>query len=109
MACYLQSGIQSQSNIWDGIFYKNSWRAILENNFRKKIHLIFHPIGSEIASDLKHSDKEYIYLTTDILRIIYYVVKAFINEFKEKETFYFEKGRQFPDEFVSVLLFLFSN
>ena len=41
--------------------------------------------------------------------MIYYVVKAFINEFKEKETFYFEKGRQFPDEFVSVLLFLFSN
>ena len=33
----------------------------------------------------------------------------FINEFKNKETFYSEKGRQFPDEFVSFSLFLFSN
>ena len=33
------------------------------NNFRKKIHLTFHLRGSEFDSDLKHSDKEYIYLT----------------------------------------------
>ena len=32
-----------------------------------------------------------------------------MNEFKENETFYSEKGRQFPDEFVSFFLFLFSN
>ena len=38
------------------------WAAPL-NNFRKKIHLtIFHLRGSEFDSDLKHSEKEYIYL-----------------------------------------------
>ena len=35
------------------------------------------------------------------------VAKNFINEFKEKETFYSEKRRQFPDEFVSFFLFSF--
>ena len=32
-----------------------------------------------------------------------------MNEFKEKETFYSEKGIQFLDEFVSFYLFLFLN
>ena len=32
-----------------------------------------------------------------------------MNEFKEKETFYSEKGRQFSNECVSFLLFLLSN
>ena len=43
--------------------------------------------------------------------MIYCSVKQepFINKFKEKETFYSEKERQFPDEFVLFLLFLFSN
>ena len=41
--------------------------------------------------------------------MIYCVAKAFINDFKEKETFYSEKKRQFPDEFVSFVPFLFSN
>ena len=62
MASYLQIGIQTQWNSWDGAFYENSRRAILVNNFRKKIHLIFHLRSSEFDSDLKHSDKEYIYL-----------------------------------------------
>ena len=35
--------------------------------------------------------------------------KPFKNEFKEKKTFYSEQGKQFPDEFVSFFLFLFSN
>ena len=40
---------------------------------------------------------------------IWYIVleKPFINEFKEKEKFYSEKGRQFPDEFIFFSLFLF--
>ena len=47
------------------------------NFFHKKIHLIFLLRGSEFDSDPKHSDKEYIYLTMDILHMmIYYVVKA---------------------------------
>ena len=64
--------------------------------------------GSELwlDSDLKDSDKECVYLTVDILHMIYCVVKAIYKEFKEKETFYSEKGRQFPDEFVSFFLFL---
>ena len=39
------------------------------NNFRKKIHLIFHLRGSKFDSDLKYSDKEYIYryIAYDIL------------------------------------------
>ena len=37
------------------------------------------------------------------------VAKNFINEFKEKETFYSEKRRQFPDEFVSFFLFSFQT
>ena len=77
MACYLQSGIQTQWNIWDGVFYENSWRAVPVNNFRKKIHLIFHLRGSEFDSDLKHSDKEYIYLTIDILNMIALVLVIF--------------------------------
>ena len=76
MACYLQSGIQTLWNIRDGVFYENSWRAVHEDNFGKNIHLIFHLRGSEFDSDLKHSGKEYIYLTIDILHMIYRVVKA---------------------------------
>ena len=60
MTCYLQSSIQSQWNIWDGVFYENSWRGVFVNNFRKKIYLIFYIKGSEFDSDLKHSDKEYL-------------------------------------------------
>ena len=77
-ACFLQSGTQTQWNIWDGVFYKNSLRAVPVNNFRKKIHLTFHLRCSEFDSDLKHSDKDYIYLTTDILNMIYCVVKALV-------------------------------
>ena len=57
-------------------FKKNSCRDALLHNFCKKIHLIFHLRGSEFDSDLKHSDKEYIYLTIDILHMIYCVVKV---------------------------------
>ena len=46
------------------------------NNFCKKIHLIFHFRGFQFDSDLKHSDKKYIYLTIDILHMIYCVVKV---------------------------------
>ena len=103
MACYLQSGIQTQWNIGDGIFYKNSWRDVPVNNIRKKIHLIFRLRGSEFDSDLKHSDKEYIYC-------IRYIVlwKPLINEFKEKKPFYSEKEDSF---LMSLFLFscLFSN
>ena len=74
MASYLQIGIQTQWNSCDGAFYENSRRAILVNNFRKKIHLIFHLRSSEFDSDLKHSDKEYIYLQW--IYCIYGVVKA---------------------------------
>ena len=56
-ACYLQSGIQTQWNIWDGIFYKNSWRTAPLNNFRKKLHLIFYLRGSEFDSDLEHQTR----------------------------------------------------
>ena len=41
--------------------------------------------------------------------MIYCVVKIILNGFKEKETFYSEKGRQFPDNSISFFLFLFSN
>ena len=75
MACYLQSGIQTQRNVWGGGFYENSWRAVLVNNFRKKIHFILHRRGTEFATNLKHLDKEYIYLI-DILHMIYCVVKT---------------------------------
>ena len=34
-----------------------------------KIYLIFHLRGSEFDSDLKHSGKEYIYITMDKLHI----------------------------------------
>ena len=37
---------------------------------------MFHLRGSEFASDLKPSDKDYIYLAIDILHMIYCVVKA---------------------------------
>ena len=60
MACYLQNGIQTRQNTWDGFLYENSWRAVLVITFREKIHLIFHLRGSEFDSDLKHSGKEYI-------------------------------------------------
>ena len=56
----MQSGIQTQWNIRDGVFYENSLRGVPVNNFHKKIHLIFSLRGSEFDSDLKHSDKEYI-------------------------------------------------
>ena len=46
------------------------------NNFPQKIHLIFQLRGSEFDSGLKQSDKEYMYLTIDILHKIYCVVKA---------------------------------
>ena len=36
MACYLQTGIQTQWNIWDGFFHKNSWRNATLNNFLQK-------------------------------------------------------------------------
>ena len=49
--------LSGQWNIWDGVFYENSWRAVPVNNFRKKIHLTFHLRGSEFDSDLNHSDK----------------------------------------------------
>ena len=39
MASYLQSGIQTQWNVWDGVFNENSWRAVPVNNFRKRIRL----------------------------------------------------------------------
>ena len=73
MACYLQSGIQTLWNIWDRTCHKNIWQAALLSNFCKKIHLIFHLRGSEFDSDLKHSDKKYIYFTIDILccKVIY--------------------------------------
>ena len=77
-------------------FLQTQFTGRTPEQFRKKIHLIFHLRGSEFDSD-KHSDKEYIYLTIDILHMIYCVVKV---------TY---KGRQFPDEFVSFLLLLFSN
>ena len=57
MACYLQSGIQTQWNIWDEVFYENSRRAVRVNNCCKKVHIIFHLRGSEFDPDLKHSDK----------------------------------------------------
>ena len=63
MVSYLQSVIQTQRSIWDGVFYENSWRVLSVNDFRKKIHLMFNVRGSEFDFDLKHSDKEYIYLT----------------------------------------------
>ena len=72
MACYLQSGIQFQWNIWDGVFYENSWRAVPVSDFRKKIHLR----GSEFDYNLEHSHKEHIYLTVDIFHMIYCIVKA---------------------------------
>ena len=51
-------------------FYENSWRAVPVNNICIKIHLILHLRDSEFNSDLKHSDKEYIYVTMDILHIL---------------------------------------
>ena len=63
----------------------------------------------DFDSDLKHSNKEYIYLTIVILHMIYCIVKAICKWFKEKEAFYFEIGRRFPDEIVSFLLFLYSK
>ena len=66
MACYLQ----------DGVFYEKKGRVVAENNFRKKIHLIFHRRGSEFDSDLKDSDKEYIHLAIYVLHMIYCVGKA---------------------------------
>ena len=83
----MQSGIQTQWNIWDGVFNKNSWRAVPVNNFRKKIHLIFHLRGSEFDSDLKHSGKKYIYLTMDILHILccksHLAVRRFMKTFRK--------------------------
>ena len=48
------------------------------NNFCKKIHLIFSLRSSAFDSDLKHSDRVYIYiyLTIDILHMINCVVKV---------------------------------
>ena len=66
MASYLQSGIQTQWNILDGVFNENRRRAVPVN----KIYLIFPLRGSEFDSDLKHSGMEYIYLTMEILHIL---------------------------------------
>ena len=99
MACYLQSGIQTQWNIWDGDFYRNNWRAVSMNNFRNKIHLIFYLRGSEFDSDLKHSDKEYIYLTR--IYWIHCVVKAIYKRI-------FLKKKHFtPNKESSFLMSLF--
>ena len=35
--------------------------------------------------------------------------KPFINEFKEKDTFYSKRGRQIPDEFASSSCFFFQT
>ena len=55
--------------------------------FAKK-SILYYLRVSEFDPDLKHSDKEYIYLTIDILRILHMLLKPFIIEFKEKETCY---------------------
>ena len=51
------------------------------------------------------------YVVYEVLRCESIVLWMYclINEFKEKELFYSEKGRQFPDEFVFFFQFLFSN
>ena len=57
-----------------GVFYGS--RAVPVNNFRKKMHFIFHLRGFAFDSDLKHSGKEYVRLTIDIGHMIFCVVKA---------------------------------
>ena len=61
-----------------------------------------------IDSDLNHSDKEYIYLTRNILDMIYCVVQAFYK-WKEKKTFYSQKGRQFLMSLFSSSCFSFQT
>ena len=102
MACYLISGPSEAENFTKIVDGPYPWTI-----FAKKIHLILQLRGSEFDSDLKQSDKEYI--TIDIFHMIYCVVKVIYKRIKEKEVFYSEKEKQFPDEFISFFLFLFSN
>ena len=53
VSCLAFRESSAQWNIWGGVFYKTSRQAVPVNNFRKKIHLIFHFGATEFDYDLK--------------------------------------------------------
>ena len=109
MACYLQSGIQTQLKIWDVVFYENDWRVVPVNNFCKKNHLKFYFRISKFDSDLKHSDKEYIQL--NIYIYIYYIwnIKEVLYKKEKQQKWFYWKRVSFQSTYDVIIKSILHN
>ena len=111
MACYLQSGIQTQLKIWDVVFYENDWRVVPVNNFCKKNHLKFYFRISKFDSDLKHSDKEYIQLNIYIYIYIYYIwnIKEVLYKKEKQQKWFYWKRVSFQSTYDVIIKSILHN